>query len=782
VLSEKGGSYYRKNLELMNAQLYFERNQYEKALPLFAAYADRNEKVSKDIMYQLSFCYYKTNQPREAIEGLKQLSSEKDSLGQNSMYILGELYLQINDKANARSAFQFCASNQSNPEQRRISRLNYAKLSYQLGFQDVAMTEVRSYLVDYEQFKDPLNVDQPFAHVQEAKELLMSLLANTNDFEEGLRLYQTLDQQTSAAKKVYARLLFGQAMLWLNEQRTEQADELLTKLVGLQEAGAVMPYAQYWKGELAYRRKVYESALLWLEGFLEQKVQPMGEATQYNAKYTIGYCHFQLSNYKKALETWDPLVSQLVKNSSALEQDIQVRKADCHFMLRNLEKADKLYQSVIDLGLAQVDYAYYQRAMIAGIRNNADKINQLKSLINKYPNSSMVLDAKMELAQTCIIEEQYAEAVNYLNIILESQEASGLKPRALLKMGLAYYNNNDNANALKAYRRLLKEYPQSAETDEAVSIIKSIYVEEGNPDQYLTLMAESGIKVAVNEADSLSYAGAFQKYQASECNVGIQALKTYLDKQPNGAYRLDAQYYMALCQQKNKEWTNAVASYELVVGNGVNKYYDRAAFEMARIYYIEIKDYELSGSKFEALLNNTTDPEYRLEALRGLVRCQYQRKEVIKAMQTARELLVMKGISTDDKAIANLMIGQAQLMNQQNDSAIQSLKSVVQLNKALWGAEARYQLASIYFKNGNETLTEKYAMMVIQETGSYDEWVTRAYILLGDLFMKQKDYFNAKATYESIANNAKIESLKLEAKTKLDQAFAAEKKSSKIQN
>ncbi len=782
VLSEKGGSFYRKNLELMNAQLYFEKNQYAKALPLFAAYADRNEKVTKDVMYQLSFCYYKTGQARDAIQGFKQLSSEKDSLGQNSMYILGELYLQINDKPNARTAFQFCASNQSNAEQRRISRLNFAKLSYQLGFQDAAMTEVRMYLLDYAQWKDPLNAEQSFGHLQEAKELLMSLLANTNDFEEGLRLYKTLDQQSVTAKKVYARLLFGQAMLFLNEQRTEEADELLTKLVGLPEAGAVLPYANYWKGELAYRRKIYESALLWLERFLDHKVQPMGEATQYNAKYTMGYCNFQLANYKKALESWDPLVSQLTRNSSALEQDILLRKADCHFMLKNLDKADKLYQTVIDLGLAQIDYALYQRAMIAGIRNNAEKINQLKALVKKYPNSSMVLEANMELAQTCIMEERYAEAIPYLDMILQSTDASGLKPKALLKSGLAHYNNNDNANALKAYRRLLKEYPQSAETEEAVSIIKSIYIEEGNPDQYLTLMAESGIVVAVNEADSLSYAGAFQKYQASECNLGIQSLKNYLDKNSNGAYRLDARFFMAVCQQKNKEWVNAVESYEFVIENGVSKYYDRAALELARIYYIEIKNFDSSGKKFEALLNNTNDPEYRLEALRGLVRSQYQRKEVVKAMQSARELLFMKGLSTDDKAIANLLIGQAQLLNQQSDSAIQSFKTVIQLNKSLWGAEARYQLASIYFKIGNENLTEKYAMMVIQETGSYDEWVTRAYLLLGDLFMKQKDYFNAKATFESVANNAKIEALKQEARQKLELAITSEKKSSKISN
>jgi hypothetical protein len=71
-------------------------------------------------------------------------------------------------------------------------------------------------------------------------------------------------------------------------------------------------------------------------------------------------------------------------------------------------------------------------------------------------------------------------------------------------------------------------------------------------------------------------------------------------------------------------------------------------------------------------------------------------------------------------------------------------------------------------------------MAVIKESGSYDLWVTKSYILLGDVFLLQKDYFNAKATYESVAKNAAIEALRTEAQQKLDKAIAEEKLQSKI--
>jgi hypothetical protein len=52
--------------------------------------------------------------------------------------------------------------------------------------------------------------------------------------------------------------------------------------------------------------------------------------------------------------------------------------------------------------------------------------------------------------------------------------------------------------------------------------------------------------------------------------------------------------------------------------------------------------------------------------------------------------------------------------------------------------------------------------------------------LLGDVYLKQKDYFNAKATFQSIVDNAKLEDLRQEADRKLKQTQEEERKNSKV--
>ncbi len=77
---------------------------------------------------------------------------------------------------------------------------------------------------------------------------------------------------------------------------------------------------------------------------------------------------------------------------------------------------------------------------------------------------------------------------------------------------------------------------------------------------------------------------------------------------------------------------------------------------------------------------------------------------------------------------------------------------------------------------------EKAAFEVINKSGSYEDWVTKSYLLLGDIYFKEKDYFNAKATFQSVVENAKIEDLRQQAQQKLAQVADEEKKDSKLNN
>jgi tetratricopeptide (TPR) repeat protein len=762
--------YYRNDLNLLIGQIYFEKKQFAKALPLLQEYVRNSDKVSKEIMYELSYCYYDANQVDKAIEGFRQLSNEQDSLGQNSMYLLGDLYLRINQKENARNAFQYSANNNSNRKQQEISRFNYAKLSYELGFQNIALSEMNKFLDLY-----PASV-----YADEAKEILINLLANTNNYSDALALYESFGKPTASMQKVYPKLLFGKATEYINDGKIAEADDLLSKIIRDPNAGNVLPFANFWKGEVAYRLNRYDDVIKYMNAYLlSGGIQ--GEANADAARYALGYAYLKTGNYALALANFRQVSPVVTSQSSSLKQDAYVRSADSYFMQKSYSTAKSMYQNVIDNGFPQSDYSLYQIALIGGINSPAEKIKTFNALVQRYPQSDLVAESYMQIANTYMAQEKFRDAIPYLDKILAMKEAAAQYPKVYLKLGLSNYNLNNNEEALKNYQKLVSLYPQSPEADEAMDNIKNIYVEVGRPNDYVDFVKKSGKVISISEADSLTYVSAELKYNNNDCTGAIPAFGNYLSKYPQGAYTLEANFYSSECYSKSKDWKNALAGYETVVNQGNSKYAERAALAAAHIYYFETPDYAKSKIYFAKLKELATTPENQLEALRGLVRSYYQTKDYTEANNAANELLTKKGLSTDDRAVANLVLGKSLQADKQYDQAIAAFKQVAAINKSAWGAEARYEIANCYYSLNQLPNAEKAGLEVIKVTGSYDFWVAKAYILLGDVYLLEKDFFNAKATYQSVASNAVIPELKKEAQDKLTAATNEEQQNSKVE-
>jgi hypothetical protein len=107
---------------------------------------------------------------------------------------------------------------------------------------------------------------------------------------------------------------------------------------------------------------------------------------------------------------------------------------------------------------------------------------------------------------------------------------------------------------------------------------------------------------------------------------------------------------------------------------------------------------------------------------------------------------------------------------------------VIAVNKAAIAAEARYEIAASWFAVGRLPDAEKAAFEVVNKSGSYEYWVTKAYILLGDVYFRQKDYFNAESHLPERGGKQPEYGTERRSATKLDAVNAEEKSGSKLTN
>lgn len=763
---------YDLELKQLLGHAYFEEKNYAKALPYLQDYVTRSDKVRREDLYELAYSYYQANNYTKAIEGFKQLSGREDSLSQHAMYLLGDSYLKTGQKSNARNAFLFSAVNNSNPSQREISRFNYAKLSYELGYQDEALKSLRSFLNDY----------PSSTYTDEATELLVGALANTNNYRDALTLIESLRYPTSNTKKLYPRILYGRATELINDGRLDEANSLLNQALKDPNNASVLPFINFWKGELAYRANNIDDAIKYYYAYLNAGAPANGEVNERSVKYNLGYTYYRKENYKVAQSFFEPLSRNVSLSSDALTQDAYIRTADTYFMNKGYGQAKTMYDNVIKFSWAAEDYATYQKAMIAGINNATEKINLLNNLIRKFPTSSLVADANMEIANTYLAQERYAEAIPYLTTISKSTGNNTLKPQAYLKAGIAYYNLHNNDAAIAQFNQILNNYPSSDEADDALDNLRTIYVEQGRTGEYAEAARKAGRPLSVNAEDSLTYAAASLQYEAGNTAAALNSFESYLNRFASGSYAMDAHFNVAEIYNARKDWSKALEHYGYVAERAPNKYAERSVLNAARIHFFELKNYAAAEKYFAQLKGLTSNQETRLEAMRGLLRSQYQQQKWAEATENAKELVAQKGSNTDDKSLANMAIGKSAQIAGQYDVAIASFKNVVAVNKAALAAEARYEIANSHLSLDRLKDAEKAAFEVINKSGSYDYWVTKAYILLGDVYFREKDYFNAKATFQSVVENSLNADLKAEAKRKLEQVNAEESKNSKVGN
>ena len=763
---QRGGQYYDLELRQLLGHAYFEKQDYTRALPLLEKYVTASQKVRREDLYELSFCYYQNNQLNKAIEGFKQLSSGQDTLSQNAMYLLGDAYLKTGQKKEARNAFLFCSTNSSNQNQKEISTFLLGKLSYELGYDNEALIALRKYNDVY--FRGEF--------ADECRELLVNVLANTNNYRDALTLYESLPNKSENNKRVYPRILYNRAQEMLNDGLLAEADKLLEKAEKSEYNSSLLPLVNFWRGEIAFRSNRLGDAVTQINNYLKNPMA-QGQANASNANYILGYAAIRNENYKQALQYF-----QAIKNAGTdMELDVMTRMADCYYMLKDFNKAGDLYNSVISRKGGGSDYATYQKAMIAGAQNKtSDKIGLMRSIETVYPSSPYFAEAQMEAANTYMAEENFKDALPFLDKIIKGANTESFKPQAYLKTGIALYNLDRDNEALSTFKTLLGKYPQSPESEDAIDNIRNIFIGQGKPDEYVKFIKAAGKNISYSEADSLTYTAANIQLSNGNKDKALEGFTAYLSQYPDGQYGIPASYYAAQLLEEKKDMKTAVSRYQYVADKAPNKFAERSMLVVARYNYFDLKDYAVAASYYQKLKDYSTSQENKLEAGRGLLRCQYQLGQWAEALPNAKEILANKTAGADDKIFAYMIVGKN--AQSQNDcaAAIAAFKSVTQLSKAAYGAEARYEIANCLFQQNKLADAEKAAFEVINKAGSYVDWVTRSYLLLGDIYLKQKDYFNAKATYKSVAENATIAEFKTAAQAKFKIAEDEEAKGSKV--
>jgi len=763
--------YYDNELHLLAAQCYFEDQKYNDALPYFEYYYEHIDKIRKEDLYEMAYCYYRVKNWNNAIDKFKQLSSSRDSLGQTAMYLLGDCYMNTDDKKSARNAFGICAEMPYNPGQQEASLILFAKLSYEMGYNDNALEELNYLLANFPNSK----------YRDEAKTLSSDLLIKTNNYAGAFEQLQDVTTKDATYRHVYQKVTYAYAIKQFQNGNLEYADSLLGMSLQYPEDPVYEAAAYFWRGELAYRMHHFPETIAYSQTFLNKNVSAASlqylssGATTQHAYLNMGYATMEQNNFNAAQGYFNHAQHIEARDTTA-SLVATAREADAVFMQKDYAHAAALYDKIIVAHGADEDYARFQKSIVLGLQGKKnEKAVLLQSLINKVPASKYANSARYELALVDIDDDKYQAAINLLQPLTVAMETRNIAPKAWMKIGFAYQQSGNSDKAIEAYKHVVTDYPASDERSAAMDALKGIYIENGHPAAYTQLLRENNLPSADSTVmDSTYYAAAEAQFAESKWDKAVKAFTLYLQQYPAGVFSIKAHYYRAESNYQLKNYKEAQVDYRFVLDNTWSPFTENSARRAAMIAYQQ-KDYDAAINYYEKLRGTAMGPENLQEAYSGLMQSSFYTNKYDNTIAYADTLLLMPNLDDSKMTVAQLYKARSLEELNKSEDALNIYKQLETAKEGAIAAEARYYMADAYYRADKLKDAETAATKSIRESGGYDYWIVKSYLLLSDILVKEKDYFNARATLESIVKHSKIPELKDEALKKLEEVKKLDK-------
>lgn len=772
-LAKKGEMYYDKEMRLLTGQTLFELKRYQEALPYLEDYYENTERIRKEELYELAYTYYQLKQYDDAIDKFQPLSNAQDTLAQTAMYLLGDCYLKVGDKKGARNAFGLCAEMDFVPAQKEAATFLYNKLSYDQGFDPIAARGFRQFLKDY-----PKSV-----HAAEAKSLLSALLLKSNNYAEAFELLSEEANKDAAAWATFQKAAVGRGLQLMQDKNYSDADSVLTASLYNPVNPSLEAVAYFWKGEIAYQQGRYTDAISYSNTFLKKasgyeeaikKVSP--KATVQNANMNLGYASLKVNDYKLAETAFAG--AQQGGDKSNLNAEAVLRQADAAFMQKDFDAAARLYDRAIAQNVTDADYARYQKALILGLQNKSESKIELLNYIVAKGDKKMVGEASLELAAEYINTENASAAIPLLKKVRNNEANSiQLKTRATYLLAYAYQETGQNKDAIVTYKEYITKYPTGTERKSALIALSNLYSQE--PEQYERFLREQKITdVSEQEVELVFYDAGDNEFNAGNYTKAIEHFKKYLERYPNGSYTIQSHYYLGESYYQLGEKTKALASFEQVLTYKWNNFSEDAAMRRASIFLAD-KDFAAAKASYNLLLENNAGSDVAA-IYEGMMKVSFEEQDYDGAQTWADMLLAVGAAGEDMRRNAKLYKARALQEEGKYEDAKALYQQLDKENVGNVSAEARYRLAHVLFLQKRNDAAEQAASYAAQASNNNTYWTIKNYLLLADILADNKDYFNAKATLQSIIKNAKEPELVAEAKTKLDAVKAQEAAGNKL--
>lgn len=736
-----------QELREIAASMYFSRNNYKQ--PYHSPLPQRYPNASRDNIdnNRIGIIAYLAGEYERAASILKKVEPT-DAFYQSSLIGLGNIALKSGDKQAALVAFQKAAELNYDQEVKADGLFNYGKILYELDSVRDALQPLQEYI--------GLNFkDQDTEQGKETTESrIREVLTGTSNFQAGVYLLESFKNREEKAEMIYQKVTYYRGMEFYNERAFENSISMFMRSEKVPFDPEMAALATYWKAEAMYEVRKYGEAVDNFSKFLQLPAARNTSVYNY-ANYALAYAAFRINRYSVAAQYFERfLASEEGSLDKKIRHDVIARLGDSYLSTRNYGRANEFYSQLIKEKAPNEDYALFQQGIIKGLQgDNEGKLNTLRAVVEKFPNSNYADDVAFEIPYLSFTTGDYESAIAGLQQMIKRYPRSSYVPRALMTIGLVQYNNNDNEAAMATFQKVVKDYSTTSEAAQAMLSIENIYLDQGDATSYIHYATSNNIAdLSVSEQDNLAFQAGRTLFSRGQYGPAVEAINAYFDKFPKPRQEKYARYIRGVSLYHTGHPREALHDLNIILNDWTSEYTEQTLMTVAALY-LSLKEYNEAIVHLKKLELNSDYKKNYGYAVTNLMICYYEIGD-FEQMENYVELIKNYDKASDAEiATAHLYSAKAAIAKKDKATALKELNVAALKSKSAASAEARYNVAMMQYENKEYSKAQKSAFDVIENMDEQDYWVAKCFILLADTYARKGDVVQARSTLESVIEN-----------------------------
>jgi TolA-binding protein len=735
-----GNSYYRLQ-EYNNAE-----KTYNELLQKFPA-----SDVFRDSQYGLAWTYFQQKKYGDAYNIFNILSTGDDSLAIKSFYWKAESKRYAGKDEDAFKIYNEFLNKYPGSELANDVR-------YQLGGH---YFESKNYITSESYLNAAANSDNPDIKAR-AQTMLGEISLDKKDYNKAADYFYKVIALSVKKPELINRAKLGLGTTYYFNGNYEKAIEYLNE-IDISESGVEKDKINFYLGESFYAEGKYQDALKYY-----LKVDSKDSSVSAQSLYGKAYCYFNQRNFENAANSFSDFVKKYPDDKRII--DVKLRLADSYYGSKDYSAASRIYKNLFAGGSASLTdpYGYYQFAQALYKAGSIDEaINEFNNLQQRFPESQYAQGSLFTIGWIYFQKDNFNEAILKYRNLMQVYPNSSLTPLVYYSIGDAYFNQAKYDSAIINYEKVVALYPSSNYVFDAVNGIQYCYVAKNEPSKAIALIDNF---VSKNPGLSFSDQLLFKKgeiyYSMRDYEKAEISYKEFVSDYPSSKQVPDAYYWIGKSAQNLNQNEEAVFNFKKVFGSYPNSEAAGAAvLEIGNIYNVQ-KDYDSAIEIYNKAIDKIPKSP-RIAEIVFMKGVTYSNKQDPDNAYSVFQDVVQYYSGTIFADKAKLELGMIELSASRYSNAEFYFKNLAESRADDIGAKAQYFLGVALAEEGNTEDAIDVLEKVRTVFSAYDEWLTKSYMKLGDLYTEKEDYNKAKEYYRAVLTKHKGDQYGHEAQDKL---------------